>query len=49
MNVSVEERYEDLLRQYRELRQGIRMIRVAFEETFGNGALPPANMPVRRR
>ena len=41
MNVTVEERYEDLMRQYRELMQGIRMIRVAVEETFGGGALPP--------
>ena len=38
--VTHERRYEDAMREYRELTQGMRMIREAVEQTFGAGALP---------
>jgi hypothetical protein len=34
-----EDRYEDAMTQYRELTQGVRMIREAVEQTFGAGLL----------
>ena len=36
-----ERKYEDAMRQYRELAQGVRMIREVVEQTFG-AVLPPA-------
>ena len=39
--VTHERRYEDAMRKYRELAQAVGMIRLALEETFGAGALPP--------
>ena len=38
--VANERRREDAMRKYRELTQGIRMIREAVEQTFGAGLLP---------
>jgi len=35
-----DQRYEDAMRHYRELAQGVRMIREAVEQTFGAGLLP---------
>jgi hypothetical protein len=32
--------YQEAMRQYRELTQGVRMIREAVEQTFGAGVLP---------
>jgi hypothetical protein len=38
--VTHERRRDEAMRQYRELTQGIRMIREALEQTFGTGVLP---------
>jgi hypothetical protein len=42
MSETPDDRYEQLLRNYRDLTKAIRMIRVAIEETFGEGLLPSA-------
>jgi len=38
--VTHERRYQEAMRQYRELTQGVRMIREVVEQTFGAGVLP---------